>query len=132
MNPFVWRREHQVAIILGAIVGAVIVVVIGFMRRGLDYGTLTSALFWSASTARWAILGALIRGLSWFTCDGFCGYELDVSWGAVGRRVIDQAPTLPSPQVGGALPRGRVQLPAVVRGPARRACSGVAPNHARW
>ena len=62
MNPFVWRREHQIAIILGAIVGAVILVVIGFMRRGLDYGMLTSDLFWSASTARWAILGALIGG----------------------------------------------------------------------
>ena len=60
MNPFVWRREHQVAIILGAILGAVILVVIGFLRRELDYRMLTSDLFWSASTARWAILGALI------------------------------------------------------------------------
>jgi hypothetical protein len=62
MNPFVWRREHQVAIILGAILGAVILVVIGYMRRGLNYGTLTPDVFWSASTARWAILGALIGG----------------------------------------------------------------------
>jgi Mg/Co/Ni transporter MgtE len=42
MNPFVWRREHQVAIILGAILGAVILVVIGFMYRGLNYGTISS------------------------------------------------------------------------------------------
>ena len=48
MNPFVWRREHQVAIILGAILGAVILVVIGFLRRELDYRMLTSDLFWSA------------------------------------------------------------------------------------
>ena len=62
MNPFVWRREHQAAIILGAILGAVILVVIGFMYRGLNYGTISSELFWSASTARWAILGALVGG----------------------------------------------------------------------
>ena len=62
MNPFMWRREHQVAIILGAILGALILVVIGFMYRGLNYGMLTSGLFWSASPARWAILGALIGG----------------------------------------------------------------------
>ena len=62
MNPFAWRREHQVALILGAILGAVILEVIGFMYRGLNYGTISSALFWSPSTARWAILGALIGG----------------------------------------------------------------------
>jgi len=62
MNPFVWRREHQAAIILGAILGAVVLIVIGFMYRGLNYGTISSAVFWSASTARWAILGALIGG----------------------------------------------------------------------
>jgi hypothetical protein len=60
MNPLAWRQEHQVAIILGAILGAVILVVIGFIYRGLNFGTITSALFWSASTTRWAILGALI------------------------------------------------------------------------
>ena len=63
MNPFTWRREYQVAIILGAILGAVILEVIGFMYRGLNYGTISSALFWSARTTRWAILGALIGGL---------------------------------------------------------------------
>jgi Mg/Co/Ni transporter MgtE len=62
MNPFAWRKEHRVAIILGAILGAVILVVIGFMYRGLNYGTISSGLFWSGSTIRWAILGALIGG----------------------------------------------------------------------
>jgi hypothetical protein len=38
MNPFVWRREHQTAIIFGAILGAVILIVIGFMYRGLNFG----------------------------------------------------------------------------------------------
>ena len=60
MNPFVWRREHQVAVILGAVLGAVIVEVIGFMYRGLNFGMISSDLFWSASTTRWAILGALL------------------------------------------------------------------------
>ena len=60
MNPFAWRQEHQVAIIVGAILGAVILVVLGFMYREQNYGTITSGVFWSASTVRWAILGALI------------------------------------------------------------------------
>ncbi len=62
MNPFTWRREHQTAFILGAILGAAILVVIGFMYRGLNYGTISSELLWSSSTARWAIFGALIGG----------------------------------------------------------------------
>lgn len=62
MNPFAWRQEHRVAIILGAILGAVILEVIGFLYRGLHYATISSGLFWSASTIRWAILGALIGG----------------------------------------------------------------------
>ena len=60
MNPFAWSQEHQVAIIVGAILGAVILEVLGFMYRGLNYARTTSDLFWSASTVRWAILGALI------------------------------------------------------------------------
>ena len=62
MNPFAWRREHQTAVILGAILGAVMLLVIGFMYRGLNYGTISSELLWSSSTARWAVLGALIGG----------------------------------------------------------------------
>jgi hypothetical protein len=60
MNPFAWRQEHQIAIIVGAILGAVILEVLGFMYRGLNYGRTNPELFWSASTLRWAILGALI------------------------------------------------------------------------
>ena len=45
MNPFAWRQEHQVAIIVGAILGAVILEVIGFMYRGLNYRRMTSELF---------------------------------------------------------------------------------------
>jgi hypothetical protein len=32
MNPFVWRPEHQIAMVLGTILGAVILIVIGFMN----------------------------------------------------------------------------------------------------
>ena len=66
MNPFAWRREHQAAI-LGSILGAVILEVIGFMYRGLNYGTIGPGL-WSASTAGGTILGACIvyvRRLLW-------------------------------------------------------------------
>jgi hypothetical protein len=59
MNPFAWRKEHQVAIIVGAILGAVILEVIGLMYRDLHYATM-SGFFWTGSTVRWAILGALI------------------------------------------------------------------------
>ena len=59
MNPFAWRQEHQVAIIVGAILGAVIFEVIGLMYRNLHYVTM-SPHFWTGSTIRWAILGALI------------------------------------------------------------------------
>jgi hypothetical protein len=38
MNPFAWRQEHKVAIILGAILGAVILEVIGFMYAALTLG----------------------------------------------------------------------------------------------
>jgi hypothetical protein len=60
MNSSTLSSEHRTAIILGAVLGAVILLVIGFMYRGLNYGTLTSTLFWSGSTIRWAILGALL------------------------------------------------------------------------
>jgi hypothetical protein len=60
MNPFKWRREHQIALVLGAVLGAVILLVIGFMYRGLNYEMISSGHFSSASSARWAILGALI------------------------------------------------------------------------
>lgn len=59
MNPLAWRREHQVALFLGAILGAVIAIVVGFMYRGLNFGTLSSELLWSWSSLRWAVLGAL-------------------------------------------------------------------------
>ena len=62
MNPFAWRAEHKTALLLGAIIGTAILLMIGFMYRGLNYGTITSELFWSASTVRWAILGALLGG----------------------------------------------------------------------
>jgi hypothetical protein len=62
MNSFLWRQEHQVAIILGAILGAAILLVIGFMYRGFHYGTISSELLWAPSTIRWTILGALIGG----------------------------------------------------------------------
>ena len=63
MNPFAWRREHQTAIILGMILGAVILELIGFMYRGLNFTLLSyPQLLWSGSTVRWAILGALIGG----------------------------------------------------------------------
>ena len=71
MNPFAWRQEHQVAILLGAILGAVILEVIGFMYRGLNYGTIV------LDFGPRALLGGRSSGLASFTCDGSCRCEPD-------------------------------------------------------
>jgi hypothetical protein len=60
MNPLGWRREQQLALVLGAILGAVIFLVVGFMYRGINYTLLSGGEFWFKSTARCAILGALV------------------------------------------------------------------------
>ncbi len=60
MNPLKWRLEHQAALVLGAAVGIVIGLLIGFIYNGVHYVTLSQWLGWSAF--RWAVLGALLGG----------------------------------------------------------------------
>jgi hypothetical protein len=60
MNPLKWRREHQVALLLGAAVGIAIGLLIGFIYNGVHYATLPQWLGWSAF--RWGVLGALVGG----------------------------------------------------------------------
>ena len=58
MNPLTWRREHQVALVLGVVLGIVLGVVVGYMHGGVRYETLNQ---WNnASRFRWAILGAFV------------------------------------------------------------------------
>jgi hypothetical protein len=53
-----WRREHQVALLLGAVLGIVAGFSIGFNHNGIHLATLQQ---WAAggSGIRWAVLGAL-------------------------------------------------------------------------
>jgi hypothetical protein len=59
MNPFTWRREHQVALLLGAVLGIVAGLLVGFMYNGIHYATLGTWLG-GGSPFRWAVLGALV------------------------------------------------------------------------
>jgi uncharacterized membrane protein YeaQ/YmgE (transglycosylase-associated protein family) len=58
MNPLTWRREYQVALVLGVVLGIVLGLVVGFMHGGARYETLDR---WTLeSRFRWAILGAFV------------------------------------------------------------------------
>jgi xanthine/uracil permease len=40
MNPLTWRREHQIALLLGVVLGFVAALVVGFIYNGVHYATL--------------------------------------------------------------------------------------------
>jgi hypothetical protein len=58
MNPLTWRREHQFALVLGAVLGIALGLVVGYMHGGIRYASLDQ---WNIeSRFRWAILGAFV------------------------------------------------------------------------
>jgi hypothetical protein len=58
MNPLTWRREHQVALLLGIALGIVAGLVVGYFHHDIHIATLQQwILGWSS--IRWAVLGAL-------------------------------------------------------------------------
>lgn len=58
MNPLTWQREHQVALLLGIVLGIGLGLLVGFMYEGFHYATVES---WKiGSRFRWGILGALV------------------------------------------------------------------------
>ena len=58
MNPLTWRREHQVALLLGVVLGIVLGLLLGFMYEGMHYATVER---WNIeSRFRWGVLGALV------------------------------------------------------------------------
>lgn len=61
MNPLKWRREHQVALLVGIALGIVAGLVIGFMHNGIHYATLSPWLT-GGSGFRWGVFGALVGG----------------------------------------------------------------------
>jgi len=64
MNPLDWQREHQVALILGAIVGVLMGLLVGFIYNGLHWPTLSPWLFESWGGFRWAVFGAVVAGVA--------------------------------------------------------------------
>jgi hypothetical protein len=58
MNPLTWRREHQVAFLLGTVLGIVAGFLIGFIHNDIHLSTLQQ---WVAggNGIRWAVLGGL-------------------------------------------------------------------------
>ena len=69
MNPLNWKREHQVALGIGAVIGAVLGVLTGYLvyaiAQGADgamsFGRWLEYSIWVAALL-WAIVGALIVG----------------------------------------------------------------------
>jgi hypothetical protein len=62
MNPLTWQREHQVALLLGTLLGIVAGLLIGFFRHDIHLATLQQWIF-SWSSFRWAVLGALFGAI---------------------------------------------------------------------
>jgi hypothetical protein len=88
MNPVNWRREHQVALLLGGAIGIVTGLLIGYMYDGLwsmyvgilhaieattgkapGPPTVGGLVAWlgSGSSFRWAAIGALVGGAAIYT-----------------------------------------------------------------
>jgi len=61
MNPFAWRREPQVALVLAAVLGAMIALMAGLMYHGAHSG-MFGEVIWSWIGVRWIVFGALVGG----------------------------------------------------------------------
>jgi hypothetical protein len=71
MNPFSWSREHQLALIVAAFVGAALATVLGYIVYALGWGEgALSFENWILRLLRgpiwWALFGAVIGGASIF------------------------------------------------------------------
>jgi prepilin signal peptidase PulO-like enzyme (type II secretory pathway) len=56
MNPLTWQREHQVALLLGTVLGIVAGLLVGFTHNDIH---LTTLQYWVAGNGiRWAVSGA--------------------------------------------------------------------------
>jgi hypothetical protein len=57
MNPLAWQREHQVALLLGTVLGIAAGLLVGFAHNNVHLATLQQ---WIAEghSLRWALLGA--------------------------------------------------------------------------
>lgn len=64
MNPLQWRSEHQVALLLGVVVGIALGFVAGYLHHDIriDNTAAFSSYFMKGSALRWGVLGALVGG----------------------------------------------------------------------
>ena len=63
MNPLKWRREHQVALVLGAAMGISVGLVIGYIYNDVHYANATLRLYFEGGSGfRWGVFGALVGG----------------------------------------------------------------------
>jgi prepilin signal peptidase PulO-like enzyme (type II secretory pathway) len=58
MNPLTWQREHQMALLLGTVLGILAGLLVGYIQHDIHLATLQQ---WMSgwSSIRWAVLGAL-------------------------------------------------------------------------
>ena len=64
MNPLQWRREHQVALLLGVVVGIALGFVTGYMHHNIHFENAAafSSYLTGGSALRWGVFGALVGG----------------------------------------------------------------------
>ena len=61
MNPLKWRSEHQLALVLGAVLGIGLGLVAGYSYHNVHYANATLSLYLTGGSAfRWGIFGALV------------------------------------------------------------------------
>jgi hypothetical protein len=117
MNPFSWSREHQLALLVAALIGAALATVLGYIVYAVGWGEGAVPFeSWILLLLRgpiwWALFGAVIGGASIFVCilirAPFEGAQL--------RTPIVQRGTEHSPQTGPhnrlrSAPQARVPIP---------------------
>ena len=64
MNPLQWRSKHQVALLLGVVVGIALGFVTGYMHNNIHFENAAafSTYLTGGSALRWGVFGALIGG----------------------------------------------------------------------
>jgi hypothetical protein len=63
MNPLQWRSEHQVALLLGVVVGIALGFVTGYTHHNIHFDNAAElSSYLTGSGLRWGVLGALVGG----------------------------------------------------------------------
>ena len=60
MNPFAWKHEHQLALLLGALIGIVVALVADLIYHSPHHYGTYGQIVWGYSGFRWGVLGALV------------------------------------------------------------------------